>query len=262
MPNPFPGMNPYLENSNFWPQVHHLMISIILESLVPKLLPKYRVNIEKRIYEINGEESLLVGIPDVIVQGSPNQTNSRTSNVAVAAPPAKSLRVKVPMPIEFREGYLEVRDMATKEVVTVIEILSPANKRPGKGREMYEEKREKIFGSRTHLVEIDLLRGWEPLPVFNNDITASYRILVSRGNQRPLADLYLFNLPDAIPTFALPLRGEDGEPIVDLQALLNTIYDRAGYDFTIDYNGEIVPPLSGTDAIWADAWLRERGLIE
>jgi len=84
---------------------------------------------------------------------------------------------------------------------------------------------------------------------------------VSRGNQRPLADLYLFNLPDAIPTFALPLRGEDGEPMVDLQALLNTIYDRAGYDFTIDYNSEIVPPLSDTDAIWADAWLRERGLI-
>jgi len=148
MPNPFPGMNPYLENSNFWPQVHHLLISIILESLVPKLLPKYRVNIEKRIYEINGEESLLVGIPDVIVQGSPNQTNSRNSNVAVAAPPAKSLRVRVPMPIEFREGYLEVRDMATKEVVTVIEVLSPANKRPGKGREMYEEKREKVFASR------------------------------------------------------------------------------------------------------------------
>jgi hypothetical protein len=262
MPNPFPGMNPYLENTDFWPEVHHLLIGIIQELLVPQLLPKYRVAIEKRIYEINGENSLLVGIPDVSIQRRQNQRNPINSNVAVLAPTITPLQVLVPMPEEVRESYLEVIDLATKEVVTVIEVLSPANKRPGKGREMYEEKREKIFGSRTHLVEIDLLRGWEPLPVFNNDITASYRILVSRGNQRPLADLYLFNLPDAIPTFALPLRGEDGEPMVDLQALLNTIYDRAGYDFTIDYNREIVPPLSDADAIWTDALLRERGLIE
>jgi len=142
----------------------------------------------------------------------------------------------------------------------VIEVLSPANKRPGKGREMYEEKRDQVFGSRSHLVEIDLLRIYQPLPVFGNDIEGNYRILVSRGDCRPVADLYLFNLPDAIPAFALPLRGGDVEPIVDLQGLLNEVYDRAGYDFTLDYTAEPVPALSEPDAVWADAWLRETGL--
>jgi len=117
-----------------------------------------------------------------------------------------------------------------------------------------------VFGSRSHLVEIDLLRIYEPLPVFGDNIEGSYRILVSRGDCRPAADLYLFNLPDAIPAFPLPLRSGDVEPIVDLQALLNEVYDRAGYDFTIDYTAELVPALSESDAVWADAWLRERGL--
>jgi len=259
MPNPFPGMNPYLESPDFWPEVHHGLISMLQESLVPQLVPKYRVAIEKRIYELKGEQSLLVGIPDVSIQRNATPRNSNSS-VAVATRTATPLKVGLPMFEEVREAYLEIRDIASKEVVTVIEVLSPANKRPGKGREMYEEKRDKVLGSRSHLVEIDLLRSYEPLPVFGNDIEGSYRILVSRGDCRPAADLYLFNLPDAIPAFALPLRGGDVEPIVDLQALLNTVYDRAGYDFTIDYTPEAVPPLSESDAVWADSLLRETNL--
>lgn len=260
MANPFPGMNPYLESPELWPQVHHLLISRIFESLVPQLLPKYIVDIEKRVYELSGENSLLVGIPDVTVQRSPSPINPTSSNVAVATPPVTALKVRLPVPVEFREAYLEVRDTETREVVTVIEVLSPANKRPGKGREMYENKREKVFGSRSHLVEIDLLRSYQPLPVFGNDIEANYRILVSRANQKPLGDLYLFNLPDMIPQFPLPLRGGDAEPIVDLQGLLNGVYDRAAYDFRIDYTAAPVPPLSETDAVWADSLFRERGL--
>jgi hypothetical protein len=260
MSNPFPGMNPYLESPELWPQVHHLLISSIFESLVPQLLPKYIVDIEKRVYELSGENSLLVGIPDVTVQRSTSQTNPTSSNIAVAAPPVTALKVRLPVPVEFREAYLEVRDTETREVVTVIEVLSPANKRPGKGREMYERKREKVFSSRSHLVEIDLLRSYQPLPVFGNDIEANYRILVSRANQKPLGDLYLFNLPDMIPQFPLPLRGGDAEPIVDLQALLNTVYDRAAYDFRIDYTAAPVPPLSEADATWADSLLRDKGL--
>ncbi len=262
MPSPFPGMDPYLEGPNFWPEVHHLLMSLILESLVPQLRPKYRVALEKRVYESSGNESLLVGIPDVIVQRR-QPTSHGDSNVAVAAPPTqKPLPVQVPMMMEFREAYLEVREMATGEVVTAIEVLSPANKGKGKGREIYEEKRSRIFGSRTHLVEIDLLRGGEPMPVLENDVEAHYRILVSRGDRRPYADLYLFNLPDAIPTFPLPLRSGDTEPIVDLNLLLNHLYDRAGYDFVIDYGSEPVPALAESDAAWADALFKEQGIQE
>lgn len=260
MPSPFPGVDPYLEQPDFWPEVHHLLIGILQECLVPQLRPKYRVAIEKRVYEIKGERSLLVGIPDVSIQQKQTGTNSLNSGVAVAAPTNTPLTVEGPMPEEFREGYLEIIDIANQEVVTVIEILSPANKRPGQGREIYEAKREKIFGSRTHFVEIDLLRGGEPLPVFANNLEASYRILVSRRNQRPLADLYLFNLQHSIPSFPLPLRSEDQEPLIDLQTLMNTVYERAGYDFTINYTTEPVPPLSESDAAWVDSILRQQGL--
>ncbi|MCC3438564.1 MAG: DUF4058 family protein [Oscillatoriales cyanobacterium] len=261
MPNPFPGMNPYLESPDFWPEVHHSLISMLQESLVPQLVPRYRVAIEKRIYEIKGEQSLLVGIPDVSIQHNPIPRNSSTSNVAVATRTTEPLKVRLAMYEEVKQGYLEVIDMATKEVVTVIEVLLHANKPSGKGREMYEKKRDKVLGSRTNFVEIDLLRGWEPLPVFDNDNAASYRILVSRSNERPIADLYLFNLPDAIPCFPLPLRAGDVEPMVDLQALLNTVYDRAAYDITLDYTAQLVPALSESDAVWADSLLRETSLL-
>ena len=73
-----------------------------------------------------------------------------------------------------------------------------------------------------------------------------------------IADLYLFNLPDMIPAFALPLRAGDAEPIVDLQRLLNGVYDRAAYNFRIDYTAAPLAALSETDAGWADVLLRER----
>src|SRR4028118_821736 len=95
--------------------------------------------------------------------------------------------------------------------------------------------------------------------VFDKDIEVSYRILVSRGNQRLLADLYLFNLPDMISLFPLALRAGDAELIVDLQGLLNGVYDRAAYNFRIDYTAAPLAALSETDAAWADVLLRERG---
>ena len=122
-------------------------------------------------------------------------------------------------------------------------------------------KKTAIASSRTHKIEIDLLGSYPPMLVFNNDIEASYRILVSRGNQRLLADLYLFSLPDMIPQFPLPLRAGDAEPIVDLQELLNRVYDRAAYDFRIDYTAAPLSALSETDAGWADVLLRERRSI-
>ncbi len=261
MPSPFPGMNPYLEHPYFWPEIHHWLIVEIARLLGPQLRPKYVVSVEVRVYE-SIDDSLTVGIPDVTILRPQIATSSSTSNVAVAAPPTQSMKVTIPMPITVREGYLEIKNVATKEVVTVIELLSPTNKRTGKGREMYEEKREEILGSRTNLVEIDLLRSGKSMPIIGNNIESHYRILVCRGNRRPNADLYAFNLQNILPIFPLPLRLDDVEPMIDLQSLLNEIYDIAAYDLKIDYNQEVVPLLSDTDAVWVDAWLRERGLRE
>ena len=260
MPSPFPGMDPYLEHPSAWPNVHHRLITAIADSLAPQLLPKYQVLIEERVYQTIGTDSLLVGIPDAAIKRTQATSVPRKTNVAVSNVPTQPIAVMLPMPEKIRQGHLEVRDITTSEVVTVIEVLSPTNKRPGEGRSQYETKRQTLLGCSTHLVEIDLLRQWQPMPILSNGIQSHYRILVSQSHRRPKADPYAFNLPDPIPTFGLPLRAEDEEALVDLQDLFNGVYDRSGYGFVIDYSRFPVPPLSEADAAWADALLREKGL--
>lgn len=257
MPSPFPGMNPYLENPELWPEVHSRLIVAIADALNPQLMPRYRAAIDQRVYDISGDNALLIGIPDVTVGC---QTSSADQNpVAVMPPPASPTKVTVPVPIEMRERYLQIRSVATDEVVTVLEVLSPTNKRPGVGRNAYEEKRREVLSSLTHLIEIDLLRWGEPMTLTSGSVQSHYRILVSRAEQRPQADLYAFNLRDAIPRFPLPLKLRDEEPVIDLNGLLNQIYDRAGYGMVIDYGQQPVPALDEPDWAWARSRLQSSG---
>jgi len=251
-------MNPYLEHPDRWSTVHNRLIVALADFLAPQLLPKYQVDIEKRVYEVLGENSLLVGKPDVTVQRSRRPDLDVSSNLMVSTVPAAPVKVTVPMMEEVREAYLEVKEAATQMVVTAIEILSPTNKRSD-GRQKYEQKRQRVLDSRTHLVEIDLLREGEPLPIAENS-RSNYRILISRSHTRPIADLYPFDLTEAIPAFPIPLQPEDEEPLVDLSALLKEVYERSGYDYFIDYQRDPLQPLSEADLTWIDALLREKGL--
>ncbi|NET57239.1 MAG: DUF4058 family protein [Symploca sp. SIO2E6] len=98
-------------------------------------------------------------------------------------------------------------------------------------------------------------------PMTNNkQQTTDYRILVSRSESRPRASWYPFDLQDRIPTFPLPLRSPDSEPIIDLRALLNQVYERAGYGFVLDYSTAPVPSLSKRSQVWMDTMLREVGV--
>lgn len=153
------------------------------------------------------------------------------------------------------ESYLEIREVATGYVVTVIEILSPTNKR-GKGRETYEDKRQEILASPTNLVEIDLLRIGKPMPIMGKIPESHYRLLVARKNSRPLAQLYPFSLRSSIPKFSLPLKLGDTEPVVDLQQLLGEIYEQASFDLAIDYTQQPIPPLKEEDKIWLQEILK------
>lgn len=260
MPSPFPGMNPYLEHPDLWPGLHLLLIANLSDLLAPQLSPKYIVAVEVRMYETSGENSILVGLPDVAVRRSQTSTDTPLLNVAVAEAIDQPVAVTLPIPQTVRQGYLEIREVGTNEVITAIEILSPTNKRSGEGRKAYEIKRQKVLASSTHLVEIDLLRYGEPMPFFSQGIQSHYRILVSRCERRPQADLYAFNLQNFIPSFLIPLQPDDVEPVVDLKALLDVMYDRSVYSLRIDYTQEPVPPLSPSDAVWNDVWLRQQGL--
>ena len=50
-------------------------------------------------------------------------------------------------------------------MVTVIEPLSPANKRKGDGRRKYLAKRAEVLDSHTHRVVLDRLRGDGGMPM-------------------------------------------------------------------------------------------------
>ena len=247
MPSPFLGMDPYLEHPDLWPDVHHGLIESLRSALAPVLRPRYRVAVEKRTYRVEPGELMFIGRPDVATIRTMHEPTGLYAAPALGQPRT----VRVPVPDVVEEGYLEVRDAVSGEVVTVLELLSPANKRAGEGRRLYETRRLTILGSLTHLVEIDLLRAYEPMLVYSNGHYSHYRILVSRSDRRPRADLYTFDIQDPIPMFRLPLRRDDEEPSVDLGKLLNELYDRAGYDLSVDYRLDPVPPLEGEDATWA-----------
>lgn len=251
-------MNPYLENPELWSEVHSRLIVAIADDLSDHLSEKYRVAIEKRTYFSGGDDSLLVGIPDVSVVGKqPEQ--SQLSATATLTPPVEPITVTLPMAEEVQERYLEIREVATGSVITAIEVLSPKNKRSGEGRQAYERKRNQVLASMTHLVEIDLLRGGQPLPILGT-AKSDYRILISRSDRRPSAQLYAFSVKQEIPRFSVPLAAGDEEPVLDLQAVLQQVYKRGRYYLAVDYTQPPQPSLSAADTIWADGLLREAGL--
>ena len=256
MPSPFPGMDPYLEHPTLWPGVHNGLIAALQLSLAPQLRPHYYVAIEERLYITEPDQRVLVGRSDLAVVGP-----SAAETCLKPSPSASSvLAVQVPLPDEVHDTYLEVRQTGTDYVLTVVEILSPTNKRPGRGRRIYEDKRMEVLASRTHLVEVDLIRAGEPMPIMGNGSASDYRVLVGRGDCRPNATLYAFGVRQPIPPFTLPLKPDDQEPTVDLGRILHDLYDRASYDLRLDYTGDAYPPLASTDAAWADQLLRQRGL--
>ncbi|NJK75148.1 MAG: DUF4058 family protein [Oscillatoriales cyanobacterium RU_3_3] len=259
MPSPFPGMNPYLENPEFWPEVHHRLISAIADNIEPNLSQQYRVAIEKRTYTIGAEDAIDISIPDVSIVAGSTTDRARSGAVMTLPPLTEAVTVTLPMPQEFREAYLEIREIVTGRVVTVIEILSPANKRAGIGRNAYLDKREKVLATRTHLVEIDLLRNGKKMPIITEVSPTNYSILIARESLRPQAQLYAFSIRNEIPILTLPLQSGDTEPELNLQNLLLEIYDRARFDLTFDYSQEPLPPLKEEDRIWADTLLRQRG---
>jgi len=248
MASPFPGMNPYLEHPSLWAGIHHRLITAIANNLAPQIRPKYIVAIEERVYEVNGD-TVLVGVPDIAVQNSRSLSLPTASNFAVVSTTTQPIEVILPLPEIVTEGYLEIRAVETEEVITIIEVLSPKNKQVGIGRLQYETKRWKILGSATHFVEIDLLRQGNPM-LMVGQMQTHYRIMISQSETRPKAQLYGFNLPNRIPEFPIPLRFGEPQPVIDLNLLLNEIYDQGSYDLRINYNRPPIPALSEIDMAW------------
>lgn len=247
---PFPGMDPWLEHPALWPDVHNRLISAIADAIVPQVAPKYFVGLESRMVLLEPQDLPLIGVPDLAI----TTRAPAIRGADVGAPATQGVAVAeviVPMSERVRENYLEVRAVEDRALVTLIELLSPANKLFKKGRSKYERKRWRVFNSLTSLVEIDLLRAGRPMPWTQGPAPSDYRILVSREYRRPGAQLYTFDVRTPIPAIPLPLLPGDPEPPIDLNAILHAVYDRARYDLVVHYDRPPEPPLREGDAAWA-----------
>jgi Protein of unknown function (DUF4058) len=248
--SPFPGMDPYLEAPSIWPDVHTTLMSIFREQLTPLLAPKYLAELETQVVIDRLDDDPQVVLPDVSVT-SPEVSAGSPSAVAIAAPAPVEVRVPLDVPTRLVSVYIRLRE--TARLVAVIELLSPVNKRRGKGREEYLEKRRTLLTSPVHLIEIDLLRSYPRMPFDDPLPPAHYLMMVCKAGERPRSSVWPIRARHPLPTIPIPLLPPDPSVPLDLGNALRTAYERARYDLRVDYRKPPVPPLSPADATWAAA---------
>lgn len=250
-------MDPYLEGSE-WTSVHTTLAVEIAKQLTPRLLPRYIARTEKRYVITSLEASDDVGIssvyPDASVEeSSGGQIASWQSAVVSAGAP---ITIPTVVPERVPQVTVEIRDTAQRQLITAIEILSPANKQ-GAGRSKYLERRQRFLLSPVHLVEINLLRRGQRVPMQERLPSVPYFALVGRADRRPLTEVWPITLRQPLPTFPIPLLPGDADVSLDLQDALTAVYDGCAYGASIDYTRPAEIPLSEEDAAWAQEW-RER----
>ncbi|MBX3002172.1 MAG: DUF4058 family protein [Caldilineaceae bacterium] len=262
---PFPGMDPYLETSTLWPDVHNSLIYTFRDQIQQQLNPNYVAVITPYVIFESIEISpvRIAAVPHAAVL-RPAPSTAPAAGPAIAIAPAP-LTLPAEMNIPTRYARLEVRTAGDETLVTAIELLSPANKRAGMtesaGAAAYDTKRQELFRTSAHLLEIDLLRNGvrprvaRPLPDF------LYFVFLSRAERRPTIEIWPIGLRKPLPVVPVPLRRPDADVALDLGAALRQIYNSARYDRRIDYRANPpLPALPAEDAAWLDAHLRERGL--
>jgi hypothetical protein len=246
-------MDPFIESQK-WEDFHTRFITTIGDTLVSAVRPKYVVEVERRVYLETRDPSTPVQslIADAaIFEGTQRFAVGGESAGGVAVASETFVEPKVctlPYIEEHREVFLTIRRGTPAEVVTVIELLSPTNKRRGTdGHEAYTEKRIALMKTKAHLVELDLLRGGERMLV-SDPPAGDYFAIVSRAARRPLADVYGWPLMHRLPIIPVPLAHGDPDVPLDLQAVFNLVYGRAGYDYSLNYHQSVAPLLTEVEA--------------
>ncbi len=221
------------------------------------------MNVDERVYLSSPNDpgrSLWVRDLYLTRESKQRVSTSKSQNNAVLAVAEPIVAITL-LDEEIHERYLQVIDTSDRSVVTVIELLSPSNKVDrAAGLESFREKRNQVMRSPAHWVEIDLLRAGVSLTLDETIPDYEYLVHVSPVERRRKGLLWPIRLSQQLPIIGIPLRPKDGQTPLDLQEILDTAYDRAGFDLGIDYKKEPVPPLGKAWKGWADRWLREKGL--
>ena len=263
MKSPFPGMDPFLELH--WGDVHSALIYEIRAALVPNLPNDLRARIEERVFVESDLGASRHVVPDVRVLetsrpradvmdiGGGGTAVAELTELDEAEADAEPFVFEL-FGLEITEGYIEIRERGGGRVVTVIEVLSRANKYPGSGQKEYRRKQDEVLLSDATLVEIDLVRGDHRVMSMPNSLVppqhqADYLVCISPGWNRSRRQLYAMPLRKKLPAIRIPLRKTDVPIRIELQPLIDRAYQLGGYD-DLDYTEELDPPLTAEEAAW------------
>ena len=259
MPSPFPGMDPYIEQSRIWVDFHARLADEISANLNRQIRPAYFARLTPYItYEVvEISRSRLQGIrPDVgVMLREPALPYAGAA--AVLDAPVESI-VKMEAPLELLS--VEIYHAADEYLVTAIEILSPVNKQPRHAAYRdYRRKRQELLRSDVHFIELDFLRAGERSPLERPVPAAAYYASLSRVGQHPFISVWPIPLSGRLPTIPVPLAGSDPDALLNLGQIVASVYERGGYDAQIDYRQPVPPPaLTEEEAAWVDELLNRQ----
>ncbi|MCS7300831.1 MAG: DUF4058 family protein, partial [Fimbriimonadales bacterium] len=188
----------------------------------------------------------------------------RSPTTTTARPRARPIYLEITSE-PITETFINIIEPAGERVITTIEVLSLANKLPGTGQAQYLRKQQETIQAGINLVEIDLLRTGEwvlsvPETYLHAPERTPYRVCVFRAERPTFREYYPIALRDPLPIINIPLRPTDADAPLDLQALVDRVYEQGRYHLLIDYRQLPKPALSEADAEWVDAVLKEKGL--
>jgi hypothetical protein len=265
MANPFPGMNPYLEDRALWNDFHARLAVYISNQLQPQVRPRYVTRVEARIYlEFAAREI----VPDVALLR--RKSESPDKGVAVMEPECDAPLILQVVETPRTERAVHIYDRENEmRLVTVIEVLSPSNKDTrSDGRELYLRKQQELLHSEVNLVEIDLLRGGDytlaaPLKLLQAEAPSGWHYLIGVNCYYDRERYYLYprTVRERLPVIPIPLLADDKPAKLDVQAVVEQCYADGAYEMSIDYRrAPPLPAFSADDAQWIDALLREKGV--
>ncbi|MEX0819991.1 MAG: DUF4058 family protein [Pirellulaceae bacterium] len=257
MPSAFPGMDPYLEHPDIFPDFHDSFVAYLREALQTQLPDPYYAALGRRAWIEVTER--FVG-PDVTVLRSRQEGTGSKGTVALADQPStEPLVIHVPHD-ERVEPLVEiyVGRGSERRLATSIEVLSISNKTPGEhGRDLYLKKQQEILQSKVHLVEIDLLRGGKHTTAVPEnrlakaDARFDYHVCIHHFDNLEDYFVYPIQLSQPLPEISIPLLPGDGQVPLNLQQVFRRTYETGPYSREIDYDSDvIVPSLTEKQSEW------------
>jgi hypothetical protein len=246
MTSPFPGMDPFIEDPALWAGFHSKFIVYLCSALARRLPKGYYADVEQHVWVEDSDDDRFV-IPDAYIAESP--TGGTATMTHVTTEPT----VMVMMSLQPRQKYVTIVDHETSKVVTAIELLSPSNKDPYDGRAAYLRKRNDYLAAKVNLVEIDLLRDGDRLPMGKPKLAPfDYCVLVSIAVQYPRVPLWTWTIRDPFPELPVPLKPQHGVIPLSLKPCLDQAYADGRYGDRIDYRGKPAGGLTRSDRSWLE----------